>query len=42
MENSMEKEFLTLIQKNFPVSKRPFADLARQLGSDETEVLNLF
>ena len=38
----MEKEFLTLIQKNFPISRRPFADLARQLGSSEAEVLDLY
>ncbi|WP_456401538.1 siroheme decarboxylase subunit alpha [Hydrogenimonas sp.] len=38
----MEKEFLTLIQKNFPVSRRPFADLAAELGSEEDEVLALY
>jgi hypothetical protein len=27
----MEKEFLTSIQKSFPISRRPFADLAREL-----------
>jgi DNA-binding Lrp family transcriptional regulator len=38
----MEKEFLTLIQKGFPVSQRPFAELAETLGSSEDEVLDLY
>ena len=38
----MEKEFLTLIQKSFPISERPFADLAKELGSSEKEVLALY
>ncbi|WP_457593946.1 siroheme decarboxylase subunit alpha [Hydrogenimonas sp.] len=38
----MEKEFLTLIQKEFPVTKRPFAALAKTLGSSEEEVLDLY
>ncbi|WP_300364396.1 Lrp/AsnC family transcriptional regulator [Hydrogenimonas sp.] len=38
----MEKEFLTAIQKNFPISERPFAELAKELGSSEEEVLALY
>ncbi len=38
----MEKEFLTLIQKEFPVAKRPFAELAKRLGTDEDKVLDLY
>ncbi len=38
----MEKEFLTLIQKRFPITKRPFAELADALGSGEEEVLALY
>ncbi|WP_456389387.1 siroheme decarboxylase subunit alpha [Hydrogenimonas sp.] len=38
----MEKEFLTLIQKGFPVSQRPFADLAEKLESNEDDVLDLY
>ncbi|WP_201354203.1 Lrp/AsnC family transcriptional regulator [Hydrogenimonas urashimensis] len=38
----MEKEFLTLIQKNFPIARRPFAELAETLGSSEKEVLDLY
>ena len=38
----MEKEFLTSIQKSFPISRRPFADLARELGSEEEEILKLY
>ncbi|MCF6200866.1 MAG: Lrp/AsnC family transcriptional regulator [Hydrogenimonas sp.] len=38
----MEKEFLTLIQKEFPVAKRPFAELADKLGSSEDQLLELY
>ena len=38
----MEKEFLTRIQKGFPITERPFADLAKTLGSGEEEVLDLY
>ncbi len=38
----MEKEFLTLIQKEFPVGRRPFAELAKELGSSEEEILELY
>ncbi len=33
---------MTLIQKEFPVTKRPFADLAESLGGSEDEVLDLY
>jgi len=42
MQNDLEKEFLTLIQKGFPVTERPFAELAETLGSTETELINLY
>ncbi|BAF70881.1 siroheme decarboxylase subunit alpha [Nitratiruptor sp. SB155-2] len=38
----MEKELLTLIQKEFPVTKRPFAHLANELGVTEEEVLDTY
>ncbi len=38
----MEKEFLTLIQREFPVCRRPFAELAKELGGTEEEILNLY
>jgi len=38
----MEKEFLTLIQKRFPVAQRPFAELAKTLGGSEEELLALY
>jgi len=38
----MEKEFLTRIQKGFPISERPFAELAEELGSSEEELLDLY
>ena len=38
----MEKELLTLIQKEFPVTQRPFLDLATKLGSSEEEVLRTY
>ncbi len=38
----MEKEFLTLIQKRFPITERPFAELAETLGGSEEEVLELY
>ncbi|WP_457597103.1 siroheme decarboxylase subunit alpha [Hydrogenimonas sp.] len=42
MQEQLEKEFLTRIQQGFPVSRRPFADLADELGSDEESLLNLY
>lgn len=38
----MEKEFLSLIQKEFPVVQRPFKELAKRLNSNEEEVLKLY
>ncbi|WP_456381234.1 siroheme decarboxylase subunit alpha [Hydrogenimonas sp.] len=38
----MEKEFLTRIQKGFPIAERPFAELAEELGSSEEELLDLY
>jgi DNA-binding Lrp family transcriptional regulator len=38
----MEKEFLTRIQKGFPIAERPFAELAAELGSGEAELLALY
>jgi len=38
----MEKEFSTLIQKSFPVTARPFAELAVQLGTEEEELITLY
>ena len=38
----MREEFLTAIQKEFPVAKRPFLELANRLGSSEDEVLELY
>ncbi|WP_353663083.1 Lrp/AsnC family transcriptional regulator [Hydrogenimonas sp. SS33] len=42
MTETIEKEFLTQIQKNFPVTRRPFAEIAERIGSDEGEVLDLY
>ncbi len=38
----MEKDFLNLIQKEFPIEKRPFWKLAKELNCDEEEVLSLY
>ncbi len=38
----MEKDFLNLIQKEFPIKRRPFLELAKKLNSSEEEVLNLY
>jgi DNA-binding Lrp family transcriptional regulator len=38
----MEKELLDLIQKDFPISKRPFLELAKKLNSTEDEVLQKY
>ena len=38
----MEKEFLSLIQKNFPITERPFVKLAEEIGTEEEEVINLY
>ncbi len=39
---NMEKDFLNLIQKEFPIEERPFLELAKKLNSSEEEVLNLY
>ncbi len=38
----MQKELLTLIQKGFPITKRPFANIADKLGSSEEDVISLY
>ncbi|WP_200764000.1 Lrp/AsnC family transcriptional regulator [Nitrosophilus alvini] len=38
----MEKDFLNIIQKNFPVCEHPFKELAEQLGASEEDVLNIY
>jgi len=38
----MEKDFLNLIQKEFPIDEKPFEILAKKLNSTEDEVLNLY
>jgi len=38
----MRNELLDLIQKRFPISERPFAELARELGAREKEVLECY
>jgi len=38
----MREEFLTLIQKEFPITQRPFAELAQRLGAKEEELLALY
>ena len=34
-----DKQLLNLIQSGLPLTPAPFADIARQLGSDETQVI---
>ena len=41
-KEELEKEFLTRIQKSFPVAKRPFAQLAEELGTDEERLVELY
>ena len=38
----MQEDFLNLIQKDFPITKRPFEELAKKLNSDEKSVLELY
>ena len=38
----MQQNFLNIIQKGFPVAKRPFKLLSQKLQSSEEEVLNLY
>ncbi len=42
MQNELEKEFLTRIQKSFPIAQRPFAMLAEELGSSEEELIDMY
>ncbi len=42
MQNELEKEFLTRIQKSFPITRRPFAQLAEELGSSEAELIDMY
>ncbi len=37
----MKDEILSRIQKNFPLTARPFAEIAKELGSDEETVLDI-
>ncbi|QNB48108.1 AsnC family transcriptional regulator [Thermanaerosceptrum fracticalcis] len=37
--DNLDKELLTLIQSDFPISPRPYLDLAIQLGITEEEVI---
>ena len=37
--DSLDKRLLDIIQTGFPLVPRPYAELGRQLGLDETEVL---
>lgn len=39
MLTSLDKALLNIVQTNLPLEKRPFALLARQLGTDEQTVL---
>ncbi len=41
-KEQLEKEFLTRIQKGFPIVKRPFAQLAEELGSDGERLIDLY
>ena len=38
----MHEEFLTLIQKEFPIRKRPFLELGQKLGISEEEALEIY
>jgi len=38
----MKDEFITLIQKEFPVTKRPFLEIAKKLNASEEEILKLY
>ncbi len=37
----MKNEILSIIQKKFPLSKRPFLDIGNELGLSEDEVINI-
>ena len=38
----MQEEFLNLIQKDFPVTKKPFLEIAKKLNSQEDEIIKLY
>ncbi|WP_281950760.1 Lrp/AsnC family transcriptional regulator [Nitrosophilus kaiyonis] len=38
----MEKDFLNLIQKEFPIEERPFEILAKKLNSDEDKLIEIY
>lgn len=40
MLTSFDKELLNILQTQLPISKRPFADLAEILGTEEKVVIN--
>jgi|GEM_PF-5190588 len=37
----MKSELLSIIQKNFPLTSRPFRTIAEELGSDEETIIKL-
>ena len=37
----MKSELLSIIQKRFPLAPRPFAEIAKELGSDEETIIQL-
>jgi DNA-binding Lrp family transcriptional regulator len=37
--DSLDKKILDIIQSNFPIASRPYAEVGRQLGLTETETL---
>lgn len=39
MLTAFDKELLNIIQRNLPISERPFRDLAQQLGTTEENVI---
>ena len=38
--DATDKKLITLIQSDFPIVERPFADIGRQLGISEEEVIS--
>ena len=42
MKDELKKSFLTRIQKSFPIQRRPFLQLAKELGSSEEELIALY
>ena len=37
----MTQEILSILQKNFPLNKRPFLEIAKQLNTDEKTIINI-